>query len=146
MLYLARPTTKAVNASNGIKVTWTKSSGAKNYTIYRSEYVNGKWSGWKTMITAKSDKTSWTDKSVKNGVQYKYAVKAVNGKSLSAYKASASVTVPAVQENVVTDGVFVTPTGSRYHFDKDCGGKNSKPTTLEDATKLGYTPCQKCAQ
>ena len=234
LLYLAQPTTKIANASNGIKVSWTKSSGAKGYTVYRSEYVNGKWSGWKNMGTAKADKTSWTDKSVKNGVQYKYTVRAVNGKvmstykataglvrlgqpavkvalnensvkvswnkisgaksytvyraelvdgkwsswtnissqtavsftdsavtegatyrytvravngkSLSSYVASANVSIPVPQEDVVADGIFVTPTGSRYHFDKDCGGENSTPTTLEEATRLGYTPCQKCAQ
>ena len=234
LLYLAQPTTKIANASNGIKVSWTKSSGAKGYTVYRSEYVNGKWSGWKNMGTAKADKTSWTDKSVKNGVQYKYTVRAVNGKvmstykataglvrlqqpavkvalnensvkvswnkisgaksytvyraelvdgkwsswtnissqtavsftdsavtegatyrytvravngkSLSSYVASTNVSIPVPQEDVVADGIFVTPTGSRYHFDKDCGGENSTPTTLEEATRLGYTPCQKCAQ
>ncbi len=236
LLYLAQPTTKIANASNGIKVSWNKSAGAKGYTVYRSEYVNGKWSSWKTMGTAAATKTSWVDKSVKSGVQYKYTVRAVNGKvmstykataglvrlqqptvkvalnensvkvswnkisgaksytvyrselvdgkwsswvsissqtevsfvdeavtedatyrytvravngkSLSSYVASASVTIPVIEDDVVVNvsGVFVTPTGSRYHFDKDCGGENSTPTTLEDATRLGYTPCQKCAQ
>ncbi len=236
LLYLAQPTTKIANSSSGIKVTWTKSAGAKSYTIYRSEYVNGKWSGWKSVSTAKSDKTSWTDKNIKNGVKYKYAVravngkvmsaykgtaglvrlkqpvvtatlnensvnvswkkitgaksykvyrselvdgkwtkwatvssqttlsfvdeavtagatyryavKAVNGKSASSYKESASVTILDIDSDVVVNvsGVFVTPTGSLYHFDKDCGGENSMPTTLEEATRLGYTPCQKCAQ
>ena len=236
LLYLAQPTTKVANSSSGIKVTWTKSAGAKSYNIYRSEYVNGKWSSWKNVSTAKADKTSWTDKNVKNGVQYKYAVravngkvmstykataalvrlkqpvvtvklnensvdvswkkitgaksykiyrselvdgkwtnwatvsskstltfvdeavtagatyryavKAVNGKSVSSYKESVSVTILDIDSDVVVNvsGVFVTPTGSRYHFDKECGGENSMPTTLEEATRLGYTPCQKCAQ
>lgn len=234
LLYLAQPTTKIANASNGIKVSWNKISGAKNYTVYRSTYSNGKWSGWQNMGNVAATKTSWVDKSIKSGVQYKYTVRAVNGKvkstykataglvrlqqpavkvalnensvkvswnkisgaksytvyraelvdgkwsswtnissqtalsftdsavtegatyrytvravngkSSSSYKASANVIIPAVQEDVITDGVFITPTGSRYHFDKDCGGENSTPTTLEEATKLGYTPCQKCAQ
>ena len=42
--------------------------------------------------------------------------------------------------------VYRTPTGKRYHLDPDCGGKNSYATTLDDATAVGLTPCQKCAQ
>ena len=105
LLYLAQPTAKIANASNGIKVSWNKVSGATGYTVYRSEYVNGKWSGWKNMGTAKAAKSSWTDKSVKDGVQYKYTVRAINGKVKSTYKATAGLvrlqqpTVKAVTEN-----------------------------------------------
>jgi len=42
--------------------------------------------------------------------------------------------------------VYRTPTGKRYHLDPDCGGKNSKATTLNTAISAGLTPCQKCAQ
>lgn len=41
--------------------------------------------------------------------------------------------------------VYKTPTGKRYHFDPDCGGKNSSATSLDNAISLGLTPCQKCA-
>lgn len=41
--------------------------------------------------------------------------------------------------------VYRTPHGKRYHFDPDCGGKNSKLTTLEDAISARLTPCKKCA-
>lgn len=40
--------------------------------------------------------------------------------------------------------VYTTPSGKRYHYDPDCGGKNSRATTLNKATSAGYTPCQKC--
>ena len=42
--------------------------------------------------------------------------------------------------------VYKTPTGKRYHFDPDCGGKNSTATTMSEAKSLGLTPCKKCAQ
>ncbi len=42
--------------------------------------------------------------------------------------------------------VYVTPTGKRYHLDPDCGGKNSRASTLSTATARGLTPCKKCAQ
>ncbi len=41
--------------------------------------------------------------------------------------------------------VYTAPTGKRYHFDPDCGGKNSSATTLDNALSRGLTPCQKCA-
>lgn len=40
--------------------------------------------------------------------------------------------------------VYKTPTGERYHYDPDCGGKNSTPTTLDEAKAHGLTPCKKC--
>lgn len=42
--------------------------------------------------------------------------------------------------------VYRTPSGKRYHFDPDCGGKNSYQTTLDAAKSSGLTPCKKCAQ
>lgn len=42
--------------------------------------------------------------------------------------------------------VYRTPTGKRYHYDPDCGGKNSYTTTLDAALSAGLTPCKKCAQ
>lgn len=40
--------------------------------------------------------------------------------------------------------IYCTPHGKRYHYDPDCGGKNSKQTTWEYAKSIGLTPCQKC--
>lgn len=42
--------------------------------------------------------------------------------------------------------VYRTPSGKRYHYDPDCGGKNSYSTTLDSAIAAGLTPCQKCAK
>lgn len=42
--------------------------------------------------------------------------------------------------------VYRTPSGKRYHFDPDCGGKNSYSTTLSAAKSAGLTPCAKCAK
>lgn len=46
-----------------------------------------------------------------------------------------------------SDGVtvYTTPSGKCYHLDPDCGGKNSRPTTLTKAQSRGYRPCEKCA-
>lgn len=42
--------------------------------------------------------------------------------------------------------VYRTPTGKRYHYDPDCGGKNSTIVTRAVAIGAGLTPCQKCAK
>ena len=42
--------------------------------------------------------------------------------------------------------VYRTPSGKRYHFDPECGGKNSYSVSLDDAKDAGLTPCEKCAQ
>ena len=115
LLYLAQPTVEIANATKGVKVSWSKVSGAKGYTVYRSEYSGGKWSGWKNMGTAKSDKSSWTDKSVKSGVQYKYTVRAVNGKVKSSYKASDTLkylAAPTLSYTNAKDGIKLTWTKS----------------------------------
>ena len=50
------------------------------------------------------------------------------------------------QQQSNSRGVYRTPSGKRYHFDPNCGGKNSYSTTLDSAISSGLTPCQKCAQ
>lgn len=42
------------------------------------------------------------------------------------------------------NGVYRTPYGKRYHYDPECGGKNSYKITIEEAEKDGLTPCKKC--
>lgn len=44
----------------------------------------------------------------------------------------------------IQNTVYVTPTGKRYHYSKDCAGKNGKATTLQNAKARGLTPCAKC--
>lgn len=41
--------------------------------------------------------------------------------------------------------VYRTPTGKKYHFDSECGGKNSFEITVEQALNAGFSPCSKCA-
>ena len=148
LVRLQQPTVKVANVNEGVKLSWNKISGAKSYTPYRSELVDGKWTSWEKLGSVKS--CSFVDKTVVDGATYRYMVRAVNSKSLSSYKASANILVPVkndvVTEDVTGSVVYVTPTGERYHLDKECGGENSTATSLEEAKNSGLTPCQKCAQ
>lgn len=41
--------------------------------------------------------------------------------------------------------VYITPSGSKYHYSKSCAGDNAIETTLNQV-KDSYEPCKKCAQ
>ena len=41
--------------------------------------------------------------------------------------------------------VYRTPSGKRYHYIKECAGKNASEITRSNAIKKGLTPCQTCA-
>ncbi len=44
-----------------------------------------------------------------------------------------------------TEGiVYLTPTGKKYHYSKNCAGDNAIKTTLEIAIEEGKQPCAKC--
>lgn len=57
---------------------------------------------------------------------------------------SASGVVIIPNDNDTVSGVYRTPSGKKYHFDAECGGKNSFSVTLNEAKSAGLTPCSKC--
>ena len=53
----------------------------------------------------------------------------------------------AAEEETESQGqvIYITPTGTRYHYDSHCNGGTYIPSTLEEALARGLTPCKKCA-
>lgn len=43
------------------------------------------------------------------------------------------------------DTVYITPTGTKYHFRASCAGKSAIEKNLAAALADGYAPCKKCA-
>ncbi len=84
--------TKAANSSKGISLKWKVVDGADSYRIYRKE-VNGEYSVIKIITNGAS---SYTDKTAKSGVKYKYVVRAVNEAGLSAYTSKSAKFVTRV--------------------------------------------------
>lgn len=83
---LATPTISSLtNTSSGIKIKWSKVSGADGYQIYRKS-SSGSYKKIKTVTSGST--VSYTDTAVKskNGTAYTYAVKAYSGSSTSSYK------------------------------------------------------------
>ncbi len=79
--YIAAPKAETKVYTNSIQVSWDKVSGAKEYTVYRKASGESKW----TKLTT-TTKLSYKDTNVKNNKTYSYRVRAVNGKTTSAYK------------------------------------------------------------
>ncbi len=105
------PVVKIENAGSGIKVSWTQDEDATGYTVYRSEYnpSTKKWSNWKNRGTAAATKKNWTDKTVKEGVTYRFTVRSVNGDRKSAYKATKGliyVVAPKVTVSISSTGLL----------------------------------------
>jgi hypothetical protein len=86
--YLKCPSVTLSKATKGVKVTWTKVTGASGYYIYR-KLAGGSWTKLKTITS--TSKVSYTDTSVKNGKTYYYTVKAYSGSSLSTYVTNKSI-------------------------------------------------------
>ncbi|MGN1195150.1 MAG: polysaccharide deacetylase family protein [Acutalibacteraceae bacterium] len=69
----APKSTKIYNIDEGIKIRWSKVSGADSYEIYRVEGTGSK-------LLGKIQSRSFTDKSVSDGNMYRYKIRAVSGK------------------------------------------------------------------
>lgn len=67
--------------------------------------------------------------------------------TVASHSAAGGVETTPIPSTTVPQGntVYKTPTGKRYHYDLDCAGVNGTPTTVADATRMGLTPCKKCA-
>lgn len=50
----------------------------------------------------------------------------------------------AVADEMRDQGIYVTQTGDRYHYDSTCNGGTYYAATLAEATGRGLTPCEKC--
>jgi hypothetical protein len=85
------PTNPAATPSNGqVTLTWTGSSGATSYDVYRST-TSG--SGYTLQPTTTTN--SYTDSSVSNGTTYYYVITAVNSAGQSGYSTQVSATPTA---------------------------------------------------
>ncbi|MCD8384759.1 MAG: carbohydrate-binding domain-containing protein [Clostridiales bacterium] len=80
---LGHPTLTLTKTDSGIQLSWTKSNNCTSYVIYRVES-----DGSLTQIAKVSSSTlTYTDKTVKSGTKYTYAVRAYRDGSYSSYTA-----------------------------------------------------------
>lgn len=114
--FLATQKVKSLaNAYGGVKITWSASTGAKNYRIYRKE-SGGEWVFVKKV--SKSTR-SYVDKGAKNGVKTYYAVRAQNGDSISTYKSKSFTYFASPKAKVANKTSAIT-----VSWDKISGAKS----------------------
>lgn len=143
--YLSTPKiTSIANVSSGVTVKWEKVSGANGYYVYRKT-GNGNWT---KVATIKSNGTvSYTDKTAKAGVIYKYTVKAYSGSYTSSNKASGDfkrLSTPKITSlSNTTSGVTVkwgkAAGASGYYVYRKTTGGWTKIATVKGAGTVSYT-------
>ena len=99
------------------------------------------------LITSTSTSTKkTTSKSDKNTTNKKNSTSKKNDSS-----SSSSGNVNFVNNNKSSSSssstsktIYVTDTGKRYHYDRNCNGGTYYPATFDTVRKRGLTPCNKC--
>lgn len=63
-------------------------------------------------------------------------------------KAPAKTAVTAAKSTTtakkVSRTVYITPSGKKYHYNGSCNGGKYQASNLDEAKRLGLTPCKKC--
>ena len=132
--------TKAESVDGGVKISWSKSSGAEQYRVY---YKGSK--GWTRMVDTTS--TSYIDKDVSSGKNYTYTVRCINSsatKFTSGYDSKGTkatfIAAPKITKAESVDG------GVKISWSKSSGAeqyrvyyKGSKGwTRMADTTSTSY--------
>ncbi|MCD8382977.1 MAG: fibronectin type III domain-containing protein [Clostridiales bacterium] len=141
--FLSEPTLTVTNAVGGVKLTWTKSTGATGgYYVYRRTA-----SGSYTKIASiPSGTLTYTDKNASAGVQYYYAVRAYSNGYYSSYTEKGIVRLghPTLTLSKASTGVKLTWTKSTnctgyYIYRKSGTGSYTKIKTVTGSSTLTWT-------
>jgi len=117
----AAPTGLTPTAGNAtVSLSWTASSGAATYNVYRGTSAGGE-SG--TAIVTGLTATTYSNSGLTNGTKYYYEVKAVNAAGTSAASNEASAT-PTAGSEAPYGGTAAAIPGTVYADAYDTGGSN----------------------
>ncbi|MBE6795905.1 MAG: hypothetical protein E7533_04905 [Ruminococcaceae bacterium] len=140
--FLSTPTlSSAKNAYGGVKVTWSKVTGASKYVVYRKKSGDDEWTKIKTVTS-----TSYTDTSAKSNTKYYYTVKAYYSGSYSYYNtkgvACSYLAAPVVKTSNTTSGVKVSwgkVGGAKKYIVYRKAGSAKSWTKIATTTSTSYT-------
>ncbi len=134
----------AKNTTSGVKVTWSKVTGASGYYVYR-KVSGGSYSKVKTISGTST--VSWTDSSLTSGKTYYYKIKAYYGSTTTTSSAASIkyLTAGVISSLTnITSGVKITWTkvsgaSGYYVYRKTSGGSFSKIATITSGSTVTYT-------
>jgi hypothetical protein len=141
---LTKPSVTLANSTSGVKVTWSKVSGANGYIVYRKT-PGGKFAVLKRITN--SSTTTYTDTTAKAGTTYYYTVKAYSGSKYSSYETNQKIKYikqPTVTLTNQSKGVKVTWTrtvgaSGYYIYRKTANGKFVKIKTITSGSTVTFT-------
>lgn len=121
VIKMAAPTKTSVSAGNGaagITVKWKKAARADRYVVLRKV---GNAKNWTTVATTKA--LSYTDRNVKNGSKYVYAIKPVGSGGAAAYTA---VTTYRLSQEKITNIKSAAKNKCTVTYGKNAGASGYK--------------------
>jgi fibronectin type 3 domain-containing protein len=139
------PTNLAATAGSAqVSLTWTASSGATSYNVYRGTAAGGE-SG--TPIATGVTTTSYTNTGLSNGTKYYFKVAAVNAGGTSGMSNESSAT-PVASSSTQMDCGITTGPPSGWVVDAGTGGslKNWIGTSVNTSLLSGTIPPQSVLQ
>lgn len=148
---------RAIFEELGAAVTWdqatqtaTATDGANEVRITldsTTAYVNGEARALDVPAMAVDGRTlvpaRFVAEALQAQVEWDQEAQAVRITTAGAQTAADPAPAPS---QPVERTVYITQTGSRYHYDSSCNGGTYYESTLEEAQALGLTPCQKCVE
>ena len=141
--YLAQPTVTLTNASNGVKISWGKVTGASGYYVFRRTAGTS----WSTMAKITSGSTvTWTDGKASSGTTYYYTVRAFYGSTYSNFITTKSIKYlkqPAVSmvrygSSVKVNWTPVTGASGYYVFRKTSSTNWTRIATVAGQSRGSY--------
>ena len=138
--------TKIANESSGVRVYWSKVSGADGYYLYRRVAGSKTWT--KIATIKKGSTTSYLDKKASAGKTYEYIIKCYDGSTPSASAAKLikikRLTVPklvsakSAKAGITVKWGKVSGAEGYYVYRKTGSGSWVKLTTVKGNTKVSY--------
>ena len=145
--YVAAPKlTKIANESSGVRVYWSKVSGADGYYLYRRVAGSKTWT--KVATIKKGSTTSYIDKKASAGKTYEYIIKCYDGSTPSASAAKVikikRLTVPKLvstsssKTGITVKWGKVAGAEGYYVYRKTGSGSWVKIATVKGNTKVSF--------
>ena len=145
--YVAAPKlTKIANESSGVRVYWSKVSGADGYYLYRRVAGSKTWT--KVATIKKGSTTSYLDKKASVGKTYEYIIKCYDGSTPSAAAAKvikikrlASPKISSASskyEGILVKWNKVSGASGYYVYRKATSGEWKRIDTVKGNTKIKY--------